>query len=98
MWHIIAQDGRDGQDLTIGPLPSTPTGFAVVGVSTASSVTLQWNPSMNGENYQVLIADTRGGPYDPVQVVHITYNRTQAKVTGLTMNRTYWFKVYAINS
>ncbi|MDR0387688.1 MAG: fibronectin type III domain-containing protein [Treponema sp.] len=98
-WQVFAQDGKDGQDLTIGSIPATPMGFAALPVlSTASSVTLQWNPSTNAESYKVLIADAQTGQYDPVQLVNITFDGTRAQVSGLAMNRTYWFKVCAINA
>jgi hypothetical protein len=96
-WQIIAQDGKDLTAATTPP--PAPAGFAVIPDSvTDSSVGLQWNPSTLAESYQVLMSVSRDGQYEPVHLSKIAYDGASAAVTGLTMSRTYWFKVIALNA
>ncbi len=70
--------------------PKTPTGVKAASAS-KSSIKISWTAVSGATGYEVYMATSSGGTYSKI----VTTTKTAYTKTGLTKNKTYYFKVRA---
>jgi hypothetical protein len=80
-----------------GAVPSAPLNLQATAES-ATVVVLDWEAPISGNptSYKVYTSATEGGSYTEV-TTNISKVGTTARLTSLTTNTTYWYKVAAVN-
>ncbi len=81
---------------TIGPIALLPPSGVTVTGSTTTSATLSWAPIPGVPTYRIWQASSPTGPFSAAAIGNV--NSTNATITGLAPNVTYYFQVSAVDT